>query len=48
MAQWQNPGHSEGPIRLLGRIAGIDESELDKLAATGNAGPVLAAIRKLP
>jgi hypothetical protein len=48
MAQWQNPGHSAGPIRLLGRIAGIDESELDKLAATGNAGPVLAAIRKLP
>jgi hypothetical protein len=48
MAQWRNPGHSAGPILLLGRIAGIDESELDKLAQTGDAGPVLAAIQRLP
>lgn len=48
MAQWQNPGHAAGPIRLLGRIAGIDERELDKLAESGNAGPVLAAVRKQP
>jgi hypothetical protein len=37
MAQWRNPGHAAGPLRLLGRIAGIDESELDKLADAGNA-----------
>jgi len=48
MAQWRNSGHAAGPIRLLGRIAGMDESELDKLAQTGDAGPVLAAIQRLP
>jgi len=48
MAQWRNPGHSAGPIRLLGRIAGIDESDLDKLAESGDAEPVLAAIKRLP
>ena len=45
MAQWQNPGHAFGPIRLLGRIAGIEEKELDRLAEKGDAGPVLAAVR---
>src|SRR5690606_3127051 len=44
MAQWQNPGHSEGPILLLGRIAGMDAKELDALARQGDAGPVLAAL----
>ena len=48
MAQWRNPGHAAGPIRLLGRIAGVHERELERLAESGNAGPVLAAVRKLP
>ena len=48
MAQWRNPGHAAGPIRLLGRIAGMSESELDQLAESGDAGPVLAAIQRLP
>ena len=47
MARWQNPGHSAGPIRLLGRIAGIDESALDRLAEKGRAGPVLDAMEKM-
>jgi hypothetical protein len=47
MAQWQFAGHAAGPIRLLGRIAGMDESELDRLADKGDAGPVLVAIGKL-
>jgi hypothetical protein len=47
MAQWQFAGHAGGPIRLLGRIAGMDESELDKLADKGDAGPVIAAVGKL-
>jgi len=45
MAQWQNPGHAFGPVRLLGRIAGMEEKELDRLAEKGDAGPVLAAVR---
>jgi hypothetical protein len=48
MAQWENPGHSAGPIHLLGRIAGMSEIEVNKLAEAGDAGPVLAAIRRLP
>jgi hypothetical protein len=48
MAQWQNPGHSGGPIRLLGRIAGMDESVVDKLADAGDAGPVIAAVTATP
>ena len=47
MAQWQFAGHAAGPIRLLGRIAGMDESELDKLADKGDAGPLIAAVGKL-
>jgi hypothetical protein len=47
MAQWQNPGHSEGAILLLGRIAGMDAAKLAELAAEGSAEPVLAAIRRL-
>jgi hypothetical protein len=47
MAQWQFSGHAAGPIRLLGRIAGLDETELDRLADKGDAGPVLLAISKL-
>jgi hypothetical protein len=47
MAQWQFAGHAAGPIRLLGRIAGMDESELNNLADLGDAGPVIAAVGKL-
>ncbi|MBI4908227.1 MAG: hypothetical protein HY820_31665 [Acidobacteria bacterium] len=47
MAQWRNPGHSSGPILLLGRIAGIDESEFGKLVGKGAAGAVLAAVLRL-
>lgn len=47
MARWQFAGHAAGPIRLLGRIAGLDESELDKLAEMGDAGPVISAVVKL-
>ena len=47
MAQWQFAGHAAGPIRLLGRIAGMDESKLDRLAETGDLGPVIAAVRTL-
>ncbi len=48
MAQWQNPGHAGGPILILGRIAGMDETELGGLSSKGDGGPVLAAIGKLP
>jgi hypothetical protein len=48
MARWQNPGHAFGPVRLLGRIAGIEEKELDRLAEKGDVGPVLAAVRAKP
>lgn len=44
MARWQNPGHSGGAIRLLGRIAGIEESTLEKLAEQGDGGPAIAAL----
>lgn len=47
MARWQFAGHAAGPIRLLGRIAGFDEIELDRLAEKGDAGPVIAAAAKL-
>lgn len=47
MAQWQFAGHAAGPIRLLGRIAGIDEIELNNLADKGDAGPVISAVGKL-
>lgn len=46
MALWQNPGHSRGAILLLGRIAGIAEAELSRLAEVGDAGPVLSALEK--
>jgi hypothetical protein len=47
MSRWQFAGHAAGPIRLMGRIAGMDESVLDKLAGTGDAGPVIAAVQSL-
>lgn len=47
MAQWQNPGHSGGPILILGRIAGMDEAGLASLSKKGHAAPVLAAIGKV-
>jgi hypothetical protein len=46
MASWQNPGHSGGAIRLLGRIAGMDEKMLDDLARKGVAAPVIAVVLK--
>jgi hypothetical protein len=46
MAHWQNPGHSGGAIRLLGRMAAMDESVLDKLAEAGDPEPVIAAINR--
>jgi hypothetical protein len=48
MAVWQNPAHAEGPIRILGRIAGLDEKALDQLVGGGDIRPLLAAIEKLP
>ncbi|MGH9673889.1 MAG: hypothetical protein ACRD44_11970 [Bryobacteraceae bacterium] len=36
-----------GPIRMLGRSAGVDGCELDKLTEKGDAGPALAAIKAL-
>ncbi len=47
MARWQFVGHAAGPIRLLGRIAGMNEFELDRLAEKGESGPVIDAVRKL-
>jgi hypothetical protein len=45
MAAWHFPGHSGGAIRLLGRIAGMDDRTLDDLAGKGIAEPVIKALK---
>lgn len=44
MARWQFKGHAANAIRLLGRIAGIPEAEVERAAAAGEADAVIRAV----
>jgi len=44
MAQWKDWRHAQSSARLLGRIAGIEESQIDKLIAFHNVEDILKAL----
>jgi len=46
MAHWRTK-HSTFPIVVLGRIAGLDETLIQQLAATHNIEPILTALQRL-
>jgi hypothetical protein len=46
MARWRT-NHSSFPIVILGRLAGLDETLIQKLAATHNIEPILTALHTL-
>jgi hypothetical protein len=46
-ARWTNPGHSLPFLFILGRIEGISEDRLKKLAATGDKNGVIQAAEQL-
>jgi len=45
MARWQFAGHASVARRLLGRIAGIEETKLDTMI-DGQAEAIIAAAKK--
>jgi len=47
MARWRT-NHSTSPIIVLGRLAGLDETLIQQLAATHNIEPILTALHSLP
>ena len=46
MARWQSRGHAFPAIQILGRIAGLDEERILKLAIAGDPAPILEALRQ--
>jgi hypothetical protein len=48
MARWHSTGHAYTPRILLGRIAGIEEERLKKLASSGNAEEIIKAAQAKP
>ena len=47
MARWRT-NHSTFPIIVLGRLAGLDETLIQQLAATHDIEPILTALHSLP
>jgi hypothetical protein len=48
MARWHSNGHANTARILLGRIAGIEEARLTKLAAAGNVEEIIKALPPNP
>ena len=46
MAQWENPGHAYSYRVLLGRIAGLDDAQIQNLIATSRVNEIIAAARQ--
>ncbi|HVH71736.1 MAG TPA: hypothetical protein VNB49_11580 [Candidatus Dormibacteraeota bacterium] len=46
MAQWENPGHAYSYRVLLGRIAGLDDAQIQNLIATSRMNEIIAAARQ--
>jgi hypothetical protein len=46
MARWQNPGHADPYRFLLGKIAGLSESRIKNLIASGDVGDLISAAEK--
>ena len=46
MAQWENPGHAYSNRVLLGRIAGLDETQIQNLIATSRVNEIIIAARQ--
>ena len=45
MARWRFTGHARNAIRLLGRIGGIPEAEVERAAVAGNAEAVIRRVQ---
>jgi hypothetical protein len=45
IAQWQDAGHANPAISVLGRIAGMDEQRIIELIVANNPAPILEALR---
>ena len=46
MARWKERGHAGSFRMILGRIAGIQEARLEKLADSGDLKPILDALHR--
>ena len=47
MAQWQSPGHAFAYRAILGRVAGLDEAQIEKLTEQNDQGKsLIAAVRQ--
>ena len=46
MAQWENPGHAYSSRVLLGRIAGLDDAQIQNLIATSSVNKIIAAAQQ--
>jgi hypothetical protein len=48
MAQWKDWRHAQSSARLLGRITGMEEAQIDKLIAFHDVEDILKAIHSVP
>lgn len=48
MGRWRNFGHAAAALTILGRMAGIEKDELNKLIAAGQAATILAKFTHPP
>jgi len=46
MAQWKDWRHAQSSARLLGRVAGMEEAQIDKLVAFHDVEDILKAIHE--
>lgn len=46
MAQWENPSHAYSYRVLLGRIAGLDDAQIQNLISTSRVNDIVAAARQ--
>jgi hypothetical protein len=46
MARWRDPSHASDARTILGRIAGIEESRLAQIVASGNEDEIINAARR--
>ena len=46
MARWRDPSHASDARTILGRIAGIEESRLAQIVASGNVDEIINAARR--
>jgi hypothetical protein len=45
MARWRSPGHAYTARILIGRIGGIEEDRLAKLANAGDAAAIIQSVQ---